>query len=100
MASPRAASRNSKRKAATSAKSEPPIGRPDWSAFGHRTDLYARRVLGDAQAGELIVAGPLVRLACERHLRDRVLAAAAGGHPKSFWFNEAAADHIIQFYER
>jgi len=73
-----------------------------WDAFTHRTDLYARRVLGDAAAGEPIVAGPYVRLACQRHLRDRELAAAAAacGHPKGFWFNEVAADHIINFFEQ
>jgi phage terminase large subunit-like protein len=55
-------------------------------------------VLGDAEAGDLIVAGPLVRLACERHLRLRDLAA--GGHPRGLWFDEAAATHAIDFFER
>lgn len=54
-------------------------------------DLYARRVLGDA--GDPIVAGPLVRLACERHLRDR---AAAG----PWTFSSEKADLAINFYEQ
>lgn len=55
-------------------------------------DIYARRVLGDGNAGSLIVAGPWVRLACERHLRDRV-----AGEP--WWFSEADADIAIDFFE-
>lgn len=55
--------------------------------------MYARRVLGDTAAGPLIVAGPLVRLACERHLRDRLESAI-------WWFSEDAADVAIEFYER
>jgi phage terminase large subunit-like protein len=62
-----------------------------WSAFTHRVDLYARRVLGDLEAGEPIVAGPLVRKACERHLRDREQAR--------FHFDESRADHILAFFE-
>jgi phage terminase large subunit-like protein len=56
-------------------------------------------VLGDASAGALIVAGPLVRLACERHLRDREVAARTGGHPGGWWFDDGAADFIIQYFE-
>ena len=36
----------------------------------HRVDRYAQ----DVDSGALI-AGPLVRLACDRHLRDRHAAA-------------------------
>lgn len=39
-----------------------------------------------------IVAGPLVRLACERHVLDRA------GHPL-YHFDEARADHAIDFFE-
>jgi len=56
-------------------------------------------VLGDASAGELIVAGPWVRLACERHLRDRALAATTPGHPNGWTFSAQAADVVIGFYE-
>lgn len=42
-----------------------------------------------------IVAGPQVRLACERHERDRKNEKAKG-----FTFNEEAADHAIDFIER
>lgn len=70
-----------------------------WGAFTHRADLYARRVLGDRTAGTRIVAGPLVRLACERHLRDRARAATRGGHPAGFRFDKARADHILAFFE-
>ena len=64
----------------------------EWSALTHRADLYARRVCGDARAGAPIVAGPLVRLACERHLRDRL-------HPRGMVFDIGKADRIIQFFE-
>src|SRR5678816_3184758 len=40
-----------------------------------------------------------VRLACARHLEERRLALTKAGHPKGFWFDEAAADHIIAFFE-
>lgn len=55
----------------------------------HRTHQYARDVL----AGR-IVAGPPVRLACERHERDLKDAKRKG-----FTFDEAAADHTIGFIE-
>lgn len=56
----------------------------------HRVDQYARAVTTGKQ-----VAGPQVRLACARHLRDRREAAAKG------WvFDKAAADHAIQFIEQ
>lgn len=57
-------------------------------------------MLGDNAAGDLIVAGPYVRQACERHLRDRVLAATTPGHPNGWKFSEPAADVAIGFYER
>ncbi len=54
---------------------------------GHAVDRYAADVL----AGR-IVAGPLVRLACERHERDR----AAG----RWRFDPERADRIIDFFAR
>jgi phage terminase large subunit-like protein len=63
-----------------------------WAGLTHRTDLYARRVCGDRTAGPVIVAGPLVRLACERHLRDRV-------DPRGMRFDAARAQRIIDFFE-
>jgi phage terminase large subunit-like protein len=59
------------------------------SAFSHRVDKYAADVVG-----KRIVAGPWVRLACERHLRDRRNAEQLG-----FVFDVAAADHAIEFFE-
>ena len=55
-------------------------------------------MLSDASAGEPIVAGPYVRQACERHLRDRELAASKGGHPNGWRFSEEHATTIIEFY--
>ena len=49
---------------------------------------YARGVA----AGE-IVAGKLVRQACERHLRD-----LEEGHERGLWFDEDAAQHVIEFF--
>lgn len=60
----------------------------------HRVDRYAR----DVDDGR-IVAGPLVRLACARHLKDRAAAAKRAGHPLGLVFHEAAADHILEFFE-
>lgn len=62
-------------------------------------DLYARGVCGDVEALPLVstpierwwVAGPLVRLACERHLRDREEAR--------WTFSVDAADMWIGFFE-
>jgi len=62
--------------------------------FNHRVDRYAK----DVDDGR-IVAGPLVRLACERHLRDRHAAARKSGHRLGLFFHEAAATHIIEFFE-
>lgn len=64
------------------------------AAFTHRVDRYAQ----DVGAGR-IVAGPLVRLACQRHLADRRAAATKKGHPSRIAFDEAAADHAIAFFE-
>jgi phage terminase large subunit-like protein len=63
--------------------------------FRHRVDRYALAV-DDGR----IVAGPLVRLACDRHLRDRQQAARKSGHRLGLWFHEAAANHIFEFFER
>jgi phage terminase large subunit-like protein len=62
--------------------------------LAHRVDVYAERV----HTGDL-VAGPLVRLACKRHLEERHQALAKAGHPRGFWFDASAADHIIDFFE-
>lgn len=62
--------------------------------FHHRVDRYAL----DVDRGK-IVAGPLVRLGCQRHLRDRHAAAKKSGHPLGLFFHEEAADHIIEFFE-
>jgi phage terminase large subunit-like protein len=58
------------------------------SSLVHRVDEYAERVI----SGE-IVAGPYVRLACQRHVRDR----QAKDFP--YRFDEARADHAINFFE-
>lgn len=60
-----------------------------------RATRYAAEVTGGR-----LVAGPLVRLACERHLRDLAtwgLDRTAGG---PFWFDERAAARAIAFFER
>jgi phage terminase large subunit-like protein len=62
--------------------------------FRHRVDRYAL----DVDDGR-VVAGPLVRLACDRHLRERHAAATKAGHPLGIYFQPAAADHIITFFE-
>lgn len=54
----------------------------------HRVDAYAEAVVSGA-----CVAGPLVRMACERHLRDR-----SGTGP--YRFDEGRADHVIDFFEQ
>lgn len=69
-----------------------------WSAFAHRADIYPRRVLGDADAGELIVAGPLVRFACHKHLERRE-RSYGGAHPRGYYFNEESALHPISSIE-
>lgn len=59
--------------------------------FTHRVDRYAESVLDGG-----VLAGPLVRLACERHVRDRERAAAGGWYR----FDEGKADDIFEFFER
>lgn len=49
---------------------------------------YAESVL----AGDILV-GKLVRLACERHLRD-----LEHGHERGLWFDDEAADRVIKFF--
>jgi phage terminase large subunit-like protein len=49
-------------------------------------DRYAEGVVSGA-----VVAGPYVRLACERHIRDR--------QSSRFRFDEARADHVLAFFE-
>jgi phage terminase large subunit-like protein len=49
--------------------------------------VYAEQVVGGK-----VVAGELVRLACERHLRDLAAQPARG------WFDEDAARHAIEFF--
>lgn len=63
-------------------------------ALSHRVDLYAERV-----HTKDIIAGPLVRLAAKRHLDERRQSLTKAGHPRGFWFDVAAADHIIAFFE-
>lgn len=70
-----------------------------WLALVHRVDLYARRVLQDIAAGDRIVAGPLVRQACQRHLAWREAERELGGHPQGYRFDVQKADHIIAFFE-
>jgi len=55
-----------------------------------RTSAYAR----DVVSGE-IVAGPHVRNACRRHLDD-----LDRGHERALWFDEPAADHVFDFFEK
>lgn len=54
----------------------------------HRTDRYAADVVED-----VVLAGPLVRLACERHRRDRMRRGW------DWQFDEYAADQAIDFFE-
>ena len=66
-----------------------------WQRLRHPVDLYARRVAGDFTAGRPIIAGPFVRQACERHLRDRQTGAGRGLH-----FDADTADHALAFFPR
>lgn len=79
-------SKSSKPRSAPSARSK-----RAWSTLTHRVDLYARRVLGDTKAGAPYIAGPLVRLACERHLRDRLAAR--------WTWSPSHADIAIAYFE-
>lgn len=63
-------------------------------ALTHRVDLYAERV-----HTQDLVAGPLVRLAATRHLEERRRSLMKAGHPRGFWFDVQAADHILAFFE-
>lgn len=54
----------------------------------HPVTAYAEAVV----AGD-ILAGKLIHLACERHLRD-----LATGHERGLWFDEAAADDALTFF--
>lgn len=63
---------------------------PRAGRFRHRVDRYAEAVLDGG-----IVAGPLVRLACVRHFRDRERAEAGGWYA----FREDRADLILAFFE-
>jgi phage terminase large subunit-like protein len=82
---------SSKRRSAASSSATEPAA--PWAAFAHPVDRYARRVLCDAKAGAPIVAGPLVRLAAARHLRDRETAPARG-----LTFDEVKATHALAFF--
>lgn len=53
-----------------------------------RVTTYAQQVLDGA-----IPAGRLVRLACERHLRD-----LETGHQRGLWFDNEAAERAIVFF--
>lgn len=55
-----------------------------------RVNDYARAVLD----GE-IVAGPHVRNACRRHFDD-----LEKGHERGLWFDDGAAQHVFNFFER
>lgn len=59
-------------------------------AFTHRVDRYAEAVLDGG-----ILAGPLVRLVCQRHRAERARASAGGWYQ----FSEAKADEILDFFE-
>lgn len=44
--------------------------------------------------------GKLERLALERHRKDLALAAQPGGHPRGFYFDQAAADRVVRWVEK
>lgn len=46
------------------------------------------------------VAGKYERLCWERHDRDLVACLDPGGHPKGFYFDEAAGQRVVDFIER
>jgi phage terminase large subunit-like protein len=54
----------------------------------HRVDRYAADVVSRA-----VLAGPMVRLSCERHRRDRMRQGW------TWTFNQDRADHAIDFFE-
>lgn len=59
-----------------------------------RATQYARDVL----AGRY-VAGPWVRLACERHLRELKAYGTRRSKTSPFWFDRDAAARVIEFFE-
>lgn len=61
--------------------------------WSHPVTAYARRVTADAAEKDRIVAGPLVRLACARHLRDLEDGAARG-----LTFDVSRATKAIEFF--
>jgi phage terminase large subunit-like protein len=58
--------------------------------FTHRVDRYAEEVRDGG-----VLAGKLVKLACERHFRDRERAEGGGWYR----FSEEHADQILDFFE-
>lgn len=58
--------------------------------------------MGSAVVDEPIVriAGKYERLCWERHERDLELCAQPGGHPKGYYFDEAAGQRVVDFIER
>lgn len=56
--------------------------------YQHETNEYPLAVVSGK-----VTAGRLVRLACERHLRD-----LESGHERGLHFDEAAASHAIRFF--
>lgn len=69
-------------RSAASSKRRPAVRRA-----AHAVDRYARAVTDGT-----VVAGPLVRAACRRHLADR--------RRRAWVFDEARADHAIDFFEQ
>lgn len=63
-------------------------------AVRSETDILAQmnQYVDDVLIGR-VVAGRLVRLACERHVRDLELGSLRG-----LWFDEDAAAHAVQFF--
>lgn len=57
----------------------------------HPTTRYAQAVVDGG-----VVAGEMVRLACERHIRD---LARQGAEDFPYWFDEGMADAAFDFYE-
>lgn len=66
------------------ASTAPPASLRSPAVLHYAEDVVARRVL----------AGPWVRLACERHLRD-----LATGHERGLRFDPAKADHALEFFD-
>ena len=60
----------------------------------HPVTRYARRVGGDHRAGDPIAAGPLVRLAADRHLKD-----LADGQARGLSFDQRRATKAISFFQ-